>query len=68
MSDPMTHPLLEIRNLSVSLPKGADRPFAVRDVTLEVKPAEILCIVGESGICCSCRNGSGRRSGAARSA
>jgi len=49
MSDPMTHPLLEIRNLSVSLPKGADRPFAVRDVTLEVKPAEILCIVGESG-------------------
>ncbi|HEV7305691.1 ABC transporter ATP-binding protein [Ensifer sp.] len=45
----MTQPLLQIRNLSVALPKGADRPFAVHDVSIEVKPAEILCVVGESG-------------------
>ena len=45
----MTQPLLQIRNLSVALPKGADRPFAVHDVSLEVNPAEILCVVGESG-------------------
>ncbi|OCP19929.1 MULTISPECIES: ABC transporter ATP-binding protein [unclassified Ensifer] len=45
----MTQPLLQIRNLSVALPKGADRPFAVHDVSLEVRPAEILCVVGESG-------------------
>ncbi|MCB5410464.1 dipeptide ABC transporter ATP-binding protein [Pseudogemmobacter faecipullorum] len=45
----MTHSLLEIRDLSVALPKGADRAFAVKGVTLTVKPREILCIVGESG-------------------
>jgi peptide/nickel transport system ATP-binding protein len=45
----MTQPLLQIRNLSVALPKGADRAFAVHDVSLEVKPSEILCVVGESG-------------------
>ena len=45
----MTQPLLQVRNLSVALPKGADRPFAVHDVSLEVNPAEILCVVGESG-------------------
>ncbi|VDC26579.1 dipeptide ABC transporter ATP-binding protein [Pseudogemmobacter humi] len=45
----MSEPLLHIRDLSVALPKGADRPFAVKGVTLDVNPAEILCIVGESG-------------------
>ena len=45
----MSQPLLQIRNLSVVLPKGADRPFAVHDVSLDVNPAEILCVVGESG-------------------
>lgn len=45
----MTDSLLEIRDLSVALPKGADRAFAVKGVTLTVKPREILCIVGESG-------------------
>lgn len=42
----MNQPLLKIRNLSVALPKGADRPFAVHDVSLEVKPAEILASSG----------------------
>ncbi len=42
-------PVLELRNLSVSLPPGGDRPFAVEQVNLRVAAKEILCIVGESG-------------------
>ena len=41
--------VLEIRNLTVSLPKGADRNFAIEDVSLSVDAGEIVCIVGESG-------------------
>ncbi|MFC0202032.1 ABC transporter ATP-binding protein [Paracoccus rhizosphaerae] len=41
--------ILQIRNLSIALPKGADRPHAVEDVSLELAAGEILCIVGESG-------------------
>ncbi|QIQ21918.1 ABC transporter ATP-binding protein [Zophobihabitans entericus] len=41
--------LLSIHNLSVSLPKGADRPYAISNVSLELNNNEILCIVGESG-------------------
>ena len=42
-------PILEIKNLSIELPKGADRKFAVEDVSLTLKRGEITCIVGESG-------------------
>ena len=42
-------PILELRELSVSLPPGADRPLAVENVSFEVGENEILCIVGESG-------------------
>ncbi|HLT01957.1 MAG TPA: ABC transporter ATP-binding protein [Geminicoccaceae bacterium] len=42
-------PVLEIEGLSVALPEGADRPFAVEDVSLTVRAREILCLVGESG-------------------
>ena len=42
-------PVLDIRNLSVALPTGADRPLAVEDINLQIRPREILCIVGESG-------------------
>ncbi|MBO6560326.1 MAG: ABC transporter ATP-binding protein [Nisaea sp.] len=42
-------PVLEIRNLSVALPKGADRPFAVEDISFTVGAKEIVCVVGESG-------------------
>jgi peptide/nickel transport system ATP-binding protein len=42
-------PVLEVRNLSVTLPKGADREFAVDKVSFTVNPGEIVCLVGESG-------------------
>lgn len=41
--------ILEVTNLTVKLPDGADRSFAIEDVTLKVEKGQILCIVGESG-------------------
>ncbi|MCK0150159.1 ABC transporter ATP-binding protein [Marivita sp. S6314] len=41
--------LLTIDNLSIALPKGADRDLAVKDVSFTLDRGEILCIVGESG-------------------
>ena len=41
--------ILKIDNISIELPKGSDRKHAVKNVSLEVKRGEILCIVGESG-------------------
>jgi peptide/nickel transport system ATP-binding protein len=40
---------LAIEALTVALPPGADRPFALRNVSLRLAPGEILCMVGESG-------------------
>jgi peptide/nickel transport system ATP-binding protein len=40
---------LQIDGLTVSLPKGLDRPNAVEDVSLAVAEGEIVCVVGESG-------------------
>jgi len=42
-------PVLEVRNLSVALPRGADRAHAVEKVSFTVNPGEIVCLVGESG-------------------
>jgi peptide/nickel transport system ATP-binding protein len=42
-------PVLEIRDLQVSLPAGGDRLFAIDGVSLNLHEDEILCIVGESG-------------------
>ena len=42
-------PLLQIENLSISLPAGGDRKLAVDDVSLTLNPHEIVCVVGESG-------------------
>jgi len=42
-------PVLEVRDLSVSLPRGADRAHAVEKVNFTVNPGEIVCLVGESG-------------------
>jgi len=44
-----TTPLLSVRNLTIALPAGGDRPYAVRDISYDVRAGEILCIVGESG-------------------
>ncbi len=41
--------LLDVRNLTIDLPRGADRPFAVEDLTFTLERGEILCVVGESG-------------------
>jgi peptide/nickel transport system ATP-binding protein len=45
----MPAPVLELKNLSIGLPKGSDRANAVSDVSLSVAPGEIVCLVGESG-------------------
>ncbi|MDQ2101701.1 ABC transporter ATP-binding protein [Azospirillum isscasi] len=41
--------LLDVRNLTIDLPRGADRPHAVEDLTFTLERGEILCVVGESG-------------------
>jgi peptide/nickel transport system ATP-binding protein len=41
--------LLEIRDLSIELPPGADRRLAVERVSLRVDRGRTLCVVGESG-------------------
>jgi peptide/nickel transport system ATP-binding protein len=45
----MSGPVLSIEGLSVALPHGADRAFAVENLSLAVEPGETVCIVGESG-------------------
>jgi len=45
----MSDAVLEIKDLSVRLPKGSDRPFAVEGLSLTVGKGEIVCVVGESG-------------------
>jgi peptide/nickel transport system ATP-binding protein len=44
-----SQPVLDIRGLSVTLPEGADREFAIEDISFTVGQGEIVCIVGESG-------------------
>ncbi|NBB69603.1 MAG: dipeptide ABC transporter ATP-binding protein [Alphaproteobacteria bacterium] len=45
----MAGPVLAVDRLSVELPAGADRRYAVEDLDLDVQPREIVCVVGESG-------------------
>jgi peptide/nickel transport system ATP-binding protein len=44
-----TEPVLSVRNLTVRLPRGADRENAIEGISFEIGPREIVCIVGESG-------------------
>jgi peptide/nickel transport system ATP-binding protein len=41
--------LLAIAGLTVSLPAGADRRFALDDVSIDLRRGEIHCLIGESG-------------------
>ena len=41
--------VLKIENLSLALPKLADRSHAVQGLNLEIDAGETLCVVGESG-------------------
>jgi peptide/nickel transport system ATP-binding protein len=41
--------VLEVKDLSIALPAGADRPHAVSKVSFTVGRGEIVCLVGESG-------------------
>ena len=45
----MSDTVLSLEHLGVRLPKGADRPHALSDVSLSIASNEILCVVGESG-------------------
>ncbi|MFO1311247.1 MAG: ABC transporter ATP-binding protein [Burkholderiales bacterium] len=45
----MSRTVLDIRGLTVALPRDAERRHAVRDVSLSVNAGEIVCLVGESG-------------------
>ncbi|MGA1575593.1 MAG: ATP-binding cassette domain-containing protein, partial [Burkholderiaceae bacterium] len=40
---------LQIDDLSVALPAGADRAYAVQNISLTIAPGQTLCVVGESG-------------------
>ena len=44
-----TQPVVEVRGLTVRLPKGGDRVNAVEDINFSIAPRETLCVVGESG-------------------
>jgi len=41
--------VLDVRDLGVALPAGADRPFAARNISFTVNAGEIVCLLGESG-------------------
>jgi peptide/nickel transport system ATP-binding protein len=41
--------ILSVEGLTVKLPAGADRAYALSDVSLEIHANEIVCVVGESG-------------------
>jgi peptide/nickel transport system ATP-binding protein len=45
----MKETVLEVRDLTVVLPPGADRAHAVEGVSFSLQRNEILCLVGESG-------------------
>ena len=48
-ADPVTAPLLAIRNLTVGLGKAANAPRILDDVSLDIAPGQTVGLVGESG-------------------
>ncbi|MCS6996921.1 MAG: ABC transporter ATP-binding protein [Casimicrobiaceae bacterium] len=49
MTTATVEPTLLIEDLTVALPPGADRTFAVEGVRFDVRAGEIVCLLGESG-------------------
>jgi peptide/nickel transport system ATP-binding protein len=49
MVDPAAQPVLDLRGLTVQLPRGSDRAHAIENITFSVGAGEIVCVVGESG-------------------
>ncbi|MGR3465576.1 ATP-binding cassette domain-containing protein, partial [Limimaricola sp.] len=45
----MSDTVLSIENLTLDLPRGADRAHAVHDLSFTLARGEVLCVVGESG-------------------
>lgn len=45
----MVEAILDIRGLTVALPEGAERRYAVENLSLAIHPGELVCVVGESG-------------------
>jgi peptide/nickel transport system ATP-binding protein len=45
----MVDPVIVVEKLKLSLPRLADRAFAVDDISLSIAAGEMLCVVGESG-------------------
>ena len=45
----MRENLLRINDLSVQLPAGSERAFAIQNISLDLKSGETVCVVGESG-------------------
>src|SRR3712207_2797766 len=49
MHEIMSHPILDVRHLSIEFPSKAEVVRAVKDVSFTLAPGETLGIVGESG-------------------
>ena len=41
--------VLSLRDVSIALPSGADRPYAAEHISFDVNAGEIVCLLGESG-------------------
>ena len=42
-------PALSVRNLTIDLPVDMDRAHAIQDISFDLIPGQILCVIGESG-------------------
>jgi peptide/nickel transport system ATP-binding protein len=49
MAEAAAAPVLDLKGLTVRLPRGSDRAHAIENITFSVGAGEIVCVVGESG-------------------